>query len=125
MLRRSGDGSGLMTSLPWELLEREFAKQGVETSSLPERDRRAVGMVFLPSDSSKAAACRATVEEMLKLAGLDFYGWRSVPVDPTVLGPQGRETQPTIEQVSNTSGSAKRNDTLDVDGPGTEKSLPY
>lgn len=88
-----------MTALPWELLEREFAKEGVDIASLPARDHRAVGMVFLPQDADKAAVCRATIAEMLKESSLDFHGWRSVPVDPMCLGPLSRENQPTIEQV--------------------------
>lgn len=88
-----------MTGLPWELLEHEFAKLGVDVEALPPRDHRAVGMLFLPQDEDKATQCRATVEEMLSENGLDFHGWRSVPVDPMCLGPQSRENQPTIEQV--------------------------
>lgn len=98
-MKRSGDGSGIMTALPWDLLEREFAKIGVDVGALPPRDHRAVGMVFLPQAAEEAATCRATVEKMLIEAGLDFHGWRQVPVDPMCLGPQSRENQPTIEQV--------------------------
>ncbi|CAM9585382.1 unnamed protein product [Sphacelaria rigidula] len=106
-MKRSGDGSGIMTALPWDLLEREFAKIGVDVGALPPRDHRAVGMVFLPQAAEEAATCRATVEKMLIEAGLDFHGWRQVPVDPMCLGPQSRENQPTIEQfmVSSDKGS--------------------
>lgn len=88
-----------MTAVPWDLLEREYAKLGVEVGSLPPRDQRAVGMMFLPRAKDDAAACRAEVEKTMADSGLSFHGWRSVPVDPSSLGPQSRENQPTIEQV--------------------------
>lgn len=88
-----------MTSLPWDLLEREYAKLGVDVGSLPSRDHRAVGMLFLPQGEADAAVCRATVEETMTQSGLSFHGWRAVPVDPSSLGPQSRDNQPVIEQV--------------------------
>lgn len=88
-----------MTSVPWGLLEREFSDMGVEASSLPPRDQRAVGMVFMPQGEEDAAVCRSVVEKIMAQAGLTFHGWRTVPVDASSLGPQSRENQPTIEQV--------------------------
>lgn len=96
---RSGDGSGIMTSVPWALLEREYSDMGVETDSLPPRDQRAVGMLFLPQAEDAAAECRSVVEKIMTQAGLEFHGWRSVPVDPSSLGQQSRENQPNIQQV--------------------------
>ncbi|CAM9447174.1 unnamed protein product, partial [Discosporangium mesarthrocarpum] len=94
----SGDGSGIMTAIPWGLLERDFAAQGIDVTSLPPRAQRVVGMVFLPRDAEKAATCRSAIEEEFKKQGLEFHGWRTVPVDPSSLGPLSRENQPTIEQ---------------------------
>jgi len=88
-----------MTSVPWALLEREYSAMGVDTGSLPPREQRAVGMLFLPRDADDAAVCRSVVEKTMSQAGLTFHGWRTVPVDPSSLGPQSRDNQPTIEQV--------------------------
>lgn len=88
-----------MTSVPWALLEREYSDMGVETDSLPPRDQRAVGMLFLPQAEDAAAECRSVVEKILTQAGLTFHGWRTVPVDPSSLGQQSRENQPNIQQV--------------------------
>lgn len=88
-----------MTSVPWALLEREYSDMGVETDSLPPRDQRAVGMLFLPQAEDAAAECRSVVEKILTQAGLAFHGWRTVPVDPSSLGQQSRENQPNIQQV--------------------------
>lgn len=88
-----------MTNVPWALLEREYSSMGVDAGSLPPRDQRAVGMVFMPQGEDDAAVCRSVVEKMMAGAGLAFHGWRTVPVDASSLGPQSRENQPTIEQV--------------------------
>ncbi|CAN0547876.1 unnamed protein product, partial [Laminaria digitata] len=88
-----------MSGVPWDLIDRDFSKLGVDVASLPPRDHRAVGMLFLPRNEADAKACRATVEKTMTQSGLTFHGWRTVPVDPSSLGPQSRENQPTIEQV--------------------------
>ncbi|CAM9792486.1 unnamed protein product, partial [Phaeothamnion confervicola] len=44
----SGDGAGIMTAIPWELVEREYAAAGVDVAALPPRAHRALGMCFLP-----------------------------------------------------------------------------
>jgi glutamate synthase (ferredoxin) len=52
----SGDGAGLMTTIPWQLLNRWFKENG-----LPPLDEShtGVGMVFLSKDESLAAAAKA------------------------------------------------------------------
>ncbi|MEG4285314.1 glutamate synthase-related protein [Microcoleus sp. A006_D1] len=92
----SGDGAGLMTAIPWELLHSWFAEQGIAP---PPQENCGVGMLFLSQDQSQANIARQVVEEGLKARGLKLLGWRKVPVVPSVLGPQARENQPQIEQV--------------------------
>jgi glutamate synthase domain-containing protein 1 len=52
----SGDGAGVMTSIPWGLIKKWFKEQG-----LPEFDEThsGVGQVFLPRDETAAAAAKA------------------------------------------------------------------
>ena len=92
----SGDGAGLMTAIPWELLHSWFAAEGIVP---PAQENCGVGMMFLSQDEQQAAIARQVVEEMLLKRGLTLLGWRKVPVVPSVLGPQARENQPQIEQV--------------------------
>ncbi len=92
----SGDGAGLMTAIPWELFHSWFAEQGIVP---PAQENCGVGMLFLSQDEQQAAIARQVVEEMLLKRGLTLLGWRKVPVDASVLGPQARENQPQIEQV--------------------------
>mgnify|MGYP006244351195 FL=1 len=86
----SGDGAGLMTQIPWELLS-----ENLELN--PENC--GVGMIFLPQTQQKAAIARRRIEETITMAGLAVVGWRVVPVVPEKLGVQARRNQPQIEQI--------------------------
>jgi glutamate synthase (ferredoxin) len=94
--RDSGDGAGLMTAIPWELLDTWFAEQGIVP---PARENCGVGMLFLSQDKFQATIARQVVEQVLADRGLKLLGWRKVPIVPSVLGEQALENQPQIEQV--------------------------
>ncbi|MBW4683253.1 MAG: glutamate synthase subunit alpha [Microcoleus vaginatus WJT46-NPBG5] len=97
----SGDGAGVMTAIPWELLDGWMSEGGIQRDPGAET---AVGMVFLPQDAAQAKTCREVVEKVLVEEGLTLLGWRTVPVRPEILGLQARENQPHIEQVIVQSG---------------------
>ena len=92
----SGDGAGLMTAIPWEMLSQWLASEGKQ---MPPTENCAVGMVFLPQDAQEATTVRQIVEKVLASVELTVLGWRLVPVQPNLLGDQARENQPQIEQV--------------------------
>ncbi|ELS34222.1 MULTISPECIES: glutamate synthase large subunit [Pseudanabaena] len=88
----SGDGAGLMTAIPWALLQKEFTDLTID----PEHS--ALGMFFLPQESDRAAKCREITTRIAAEEGLKLLRWRVVPVRPEVLGIQARANQPQIEQ---------------------------
>jgi len=92
----SGDGAGLMTAIPWELLSQWVQQQGHQ---MPHPENCAVGMLFLPQEDAIANIVRHTVENVLVQEDFTVLGWRVVPVKPQLLGIQARENQPQIEQV--------------------------
>jgi len=92
----SGDGAGLMTAIPWDLLSQWLAEQGVQ---MPPTENCGVGMVFLPQEDQAATTARQIVEQVLVKEGLTVLGWREVPVQSKLLGVQARENQPQISQV--------------------------
>ncbi len=94
----SGDGAGIMTAIPWELLAPWFTERNIDILQEPEC-KFGVGMVFLPQDSDLAVKARQIIETDLKQEELVVVGWREVPVKPEVLGEQARENQPRIEQI--------------------------
>jgi glutamate synthase domain-containing protein 2/glutamate synthase domain-containing protein 1/glutamate synthase domain-containing protein 3 len=93
----TGDGAGLLAQVPHKLVARELKAHGKEI----EPDRIGVVMCFLPPDD--AAASRLLVSESLEAEGIRLILWRSVPIDPSVLGEHAREVLPLIEQAVVTS----------------------
>jgi glutamate synthase (ferredoxin) len=93
----TGDGAGLLTQIPHKLIARELLARGKDIA--PER----VGLVmcFLPPDD--AAVSRSLIGEALEAEGIRLIMWRSVPIDPTVLGEHALEVLPLIEQAVVTS----------------------
>jgi glutamate synthase (ferredoxin) len=98
----TGDGAGLLTELPHRLLARELKARGKEI----DPDQIGVVMCFLPPED--AATSRSVVSEALEAEGIRLIQWRSVPIDPTVLGEHAREVLPLIEQAVVTSDMTGR-----------------
>lgn len=92
----SGDGAGLMTAIPWSLLQDWMTAEGIAVSST---EQLGVAMIFLPQPENVAQQARRTVEETVAASGLRLLGWRKVPINPAVLGTQAKENQPQIEQI--------------------------
>ena len=86
----SGDGAGLMTQIPWELLSEDLELNPSNSG---------VGMIFLPQAENIAAIVRKIIEKTITIEGLTVVSWRVVPVQPEVLGVQARGNQPQIEQI--------------------------
>lgn len=100
----SGDGAGLMTAIPWELLQAWFAEKKLE---MPPKESLAVGMMFLPQKEAEVAKAREAIAQIISSEGLQVLGWRVVPTRPELLGVQARENEPQIEQVLVASGNCK------------------
>jgi glutamate synthase (ferredoxin) len=90
----SGDGAGMMTAIPWKLLQQWAATAGLSPLAIGQVG---VGMVFLPP--AAAATAKQISETVLQAEGFTVLGWREVPVHPETLGRQAREYQPQIEQI--------------------------
>ncbi|XP_058205843.1 ferredoxin-dependent glutamate synthase, chloroplastic-like [Rhododendron vialii] len=92
----SGDGSGLMTSIPWDLFDNWANKQGIASF---DKLHTGVGMVFLPKDDDLTKEAKSVIVNIFRQEGLEVLGWRPVPVDTSVVGYYARETMPNIQQV--------------------------
>ena len=86
---KTGDGSGLLLSLPTTFFKYVAAKDGVE---LPEQ--YAVAMVFSRNESDFDV-----IEKICNSNDLEVVYTRTVPVDINALGEQALATLPTIKQV--------------------------
>jgi len=87
----SGDGAGLLTSLPVNFF-REHAKE--LKIELPEYF--GVGFAFLPGTAT--TEFRAAIEIAADTERLRVLGWRRVPVNTNALGRKALETMPEIWQ---------------------------
>jgi len=93
----TGDGAGVMTQLPYELLRAHL--ESARASAVPRDRDLAVGMLFLPrGDDLVQAQIKKIVIEAVKEEGLGFVAWRDVPVDVTTLGRKAADTRPAIIQ---------------------------
>ncbi len=86
----SGDGAGIMTQIPWKL----FAQYRSDNCPQP-----GVGMIFLPQDASRREKVKELIQRVCEANELKFLGWREVPVDHEVLGPQARAVAPSMWQM--------------------------
>jgi len=95
----TGDGAGIMTSLPYAFLIR-VAKEAFDVE-LPEKGQYAAGNVFLPVDETERAHCKKLVNELIEASGQKLIGWRQLPVDPIKadIGPTARHAMPHMEQL--------------------------
>ena len=89
----SGDGAGVLCGIPWTYLEAVWPEAAAASAAT-----RGLGMAFLPAEAGKRDQAKAFCDEEAQALGLRSLGWRSVPVDPSVLGPLARGTAPVIEQ---------------------------
>ena len=102
--QESGDGAGIMTAIPWELLQ-GWASGGSMGELAPEST--GVAMVFLPQQDEAAKLAQTILEQAVEAAGLSFLGWREVPVAIETLGPLALKFQPKIAQAIVMSSSLK------------------
>lgn len=92
----SGDGSGVMSLIPWDLFDNWANKQGLASF---DKKHTGVGMVFLPKDEDSRKEAIKVITEIFRQEGLEVIGWRPVPVNTSVVGHFAKETMPNIQQV--------------------------
>ena len=95
----TGDGAGILTSLPHKFLAKVARRDLGEV--IPGPGFYAAGNVFLPTDDKQRAHCMAVVESIISEQGQTLIGWRELPVetDAADVGPTARYSQPYIAQL--------------------------
>ncbi len=92
----TGDGVGLMMQIPHKLMLKAALECKIDDLG-PARSY-GVGMFFLPQDTLRRLQARKMLEIIVARHGVEFLGWRDVPVCPEILGQTAREAQPYIMQ---------------------------
>ena len=91
----TGDGVGLLLQVPHKLMVKAAGDLGIALGG--ERDY-GVGMFFFPMDRLKRAQAKKMLEIIVAKEGMEFLGWRDVPVRPEALGKRARSCMPHISQ---------------------------
>ena len=91
----TGDGVGILTQISHKFFKKVCAKEGIEIGA--EREY-GVGMFFFPQNELKRSQAKKMFEIIVEKEGLNFLGWREVPVYPEVLGQKARACMPVILQ---------------------------
>ena len=92
----TGDGVGLMMQIPHRLMQKAAWEAGIE--ELGDARTYGVGMIFFPQDTLTRLQAKKMLEIIVQRHGVEFLGWREVPVDPEVLGETARRAMPAIRQ---------------------------
>ncbi|KAJ2017830.1 glutamate synthase [NADH], partial [Coemansia sp. S680] len=88
---RDGDGAGVMTAMPHQLLSREFHSLGCK---LPPLGQYSTGNLFVqPGDQ-----CMNQFDSIAEQLGLHVVAWRKVPVNSEILGPASHSKEPVVMQ---------------------------
>ncbi|WP_227936471.1 glutamate synthase large subunit [Alkalihalobacillus deserti] len=100
----TGDGAGILLQIPHRFFEKVCLADGV---TLPETGEYGVGMLFLPQDEEARESCEKGLEAIVEKEDMELLGWRTVPVDDSMLGNAAKAAMPYIRQLF-----IKRNPTL-------------
>ncbi|MTI89711.1 MAG: glutamate synthase large subunit [Balneolaceae bacterium] len=82
----TGDGSGIMTDIPFELFGYK-------------QDTIAIATLFLTPDVVKQSQALSIFEQTFGVFGLKILDYRDVPVNTEILGKEARESMPDIRHV--------------------------
>ncbi len=91
---KTGDGAGILTQLPYRILQRDLARAGIV--GVPD-DELAVGMFFVANDANWRRLYEV-IEEVLEASELRVLMWRDPPVDAGALGELALSRRPVLKQ---------------------------
>ncbi len=92
---KTGDGVGILLQISHRFFSKVCGPLGIFLGS--ERDY-GVGMFFFPQDELKRNQAKKIFEVIVKKEGMNFLGWREVPVKSGVLGSRAAQCMPCIMQ---------------------------
>lgn len=92
---KTGDGVGILLQISHKFFEKETAALNIPIGS--ERDY-GIGMFFFPQDELKKNQAKKMFEIIVEKEGMEFLGWRNVPIHPDILGQKAIECMPCIMQ---------------------------
>jgi len=92
---KTGDGVGILLQISHKFFSKAVETLGIFLGS--ERDY-GIGMFFFPQDELKRNQAKKMFEIIVEKEGMEFLGWREVPIKKEVLGSKALECMPCIMQ---------------------------
>ncbi len=90
-----GDGVGIMLQVPHEFFSKVGKEMGI---NLGNRRDYGVGMFFFPQDVLSKLQSQKMFEIICAKEGVEFLGWRNVPVNTSVMSEKAQNSTPFICQ---------------------------
>ncbi len=103
---KTGDGVGIMLQISHKFFKKVTKTLGIE---IGEEREYGVGMFFFPQDELARNQAKKMFEIIVQKEGLEFLGWRDVPIHPELIGAKAVERMPYIAQgfVKKPAGTGK------------------
>ena len=92
---KTGDGVGILLQISHQFFQKAATECGIQ---LGEARDYGVGMFFFPQDTLRGNQAKKMFEVIVAKEGMEFLGWRKVPVCPEVLGQKALSKMPNIQQ---------------------------
>ena len=92
---KTGDGVGILLQISHKFFKKAVKPLGIELGE--ERDY-GIGMFFFPQDELKKNQAKKMFEVIVEKEGMEFLGWREVPIHPDKLSDKARDCMPCIMQ---------------------------
>lgn len=92
---KTGDGVGILLQISHNFFSKEAERLHIEIGE--ERDY-GIGMFFFPQNELKRNQEKKLFEVIVQKEGMEFLGWRTVPVNPDVLGQKAFDSMPCVMQ---------------------------
>ena len=92
---KTGDGVGILTQISHDFFKKICPLSSI---SIGEEGDYGVGMFFFPANELKRSQAKKMFEIIVEKEGMQFLGWRKVPVHPEVLGQKAKDCMPVICQ---------------------------
>ena len=92
---KTGDGVGILLQISHRFFSKVTKELGFDIGG--EREY-GIGMFFFPQDELERNQAKKMLEIVVEKEGLEFLGWRAVPIIPEVLGNKALDCMPYIMQ---------------------------
>ncbi len=89
----TGDGAGVLTEIPFELIRAELAELSIEHDT-----NKKIGIISCFFDPKNVDESIELINNELKEFNIKHLYWRKVPTDKQILGTLARESKPSIYQ---------------------------